>query len=520
LQKAGEVGLMKVEWLSIATNPFIPWALSAGILLYWLFSWLDNPKEKDSSGNETTSWERWKPNINTLHDFKRYSASILKNLSLFIYPIWIIIIALELEGKEIRIWQIMSWSLGGSIFIALIFVTFFDILNYNIAFQKEKLSKIKSKMQELINPNRMYERMGVDPLSIQVGNDLLVLADPEQEGQLIYKIAGLRTTLTDDLGYVIPNVRIMDSINLGKQEFLISVRSIPTLRQTVYPDKVFVVHTPYSLHHLNNLDPIPAESPTGKPGGWYCLESTADFRNQLQQDRNQELVHQATPEEVPTLTATEYIVECLKTVCIHHVDEVMSKMDVLKLMELMKQSDPTAVDDLVPELVTEGSLRYIFVNLIRERVSIKDIQLIFERLYDNARVNNHIDLLSERLRRILSRQICLSHSADGKTLNVIKLSPEWESVLETIEKEQTTPFQIDYNMSEEELEALQQATKDSLLASEIANHSNPIIVCKPKNRLLLFRLLAQQLPNVIIISDSELIPDMRVKTVGTITKEP
>ncbi|OLA94604.1 MAG: hypothetical protein BHW64_03030 [Candidatus Melainabacteria bacterium LEY3_CP_29_8] len=109
------------------------------------------------------------------------------------------------------------------------------------------------------------------------------------------------------------------------------------------------------------------------------------------------------PEEVkqnPGVTAVDavdvivtHIQECVRK----YVDEVMTKTDVLKLMELVKSQDPTLVNDLVPTIISTSDLRKIFVNLIREKVSIKDIIFIFERLCDYARFSKEPDILSERL---------------------------------------------------------------------------------------------------------------------------
>ena len=82
------------------------------------------------------------------------------------------------------------------------------LVNKDVEAQLGQLDAVRQNMQDLINPNRMYERLGVDVLSFQVGSNLLVIADPDQEGQLLAKIAALRQRVTDELGYILPNIRI------------------------------------------------------------------------------------------------------------------------------------------------------------------------------------------------------------------------------------------------------------------------------------------------------------------------
>ena len=103
------------------------------------------------------------------------------------------------------------------------------------------MDAVKQNMQDLVNPNKMYERLGVDVLSLQVGSGLLIIADPDQDGQLLAKIAALRQRVTDELGYIIPNIRIMDSSAIGDNEYLISIRSNTVATGTVYPGKYMVI---------------------------------------------------------------------------------------------------------------------------------------------------------------------------------------------------------------------------------------------------------------------------------------
>ena len=109
----------------------------------------------------------------------------------------------------------------------IMFVAGFSVLvNADVQSQLGQLESVKQNMQDLVNPNRMYERLGVDILSLQVGSGLLCIADPDQDGQLLAKIAALRQRTTDELGYIIPNIRIMDSSALDANEYMISINTL------------------------------------------------------------------------------------------------------------------------------------------------------------------------------------------------------------------------------------------------------------------------------------------------------
>lgn len=371
-------------------------------------------------------------------------------------------------------------------------------LTQDVQQQLGQLDQVKQNMSELINPNRMYERLGVDILSIQVGNDLLQIADPEQDGQLLGKIAGLRSRLTDELGFIIPNIRIMDSLSLGNNEYLISIRNNPVATGEVYPDRVMILANLFETSGLiPPQDAIRAQDPTyGADAYWLRPEQCP-----------QELQNNA-------IDATDAIIAHLQEICVKYVDEVMTKMDVLKLMELVKQQDPSLVQELVPAILTPNDLRKIFVNLTREKVSIKDVLFIFERLSDYARYSKEPDVLSERLRAALGRQICISHSDTNKTMYAVTLSNDWERSLD--DSCQRTELGTMFLLNPLQVQELIESTVSTLTYVQQNYGHMPVILCSPRIRLPLYQLLDRHIPMVTVISYSELIPDIQVQAVGTI----
>jgi flagellar biosynthesis protein FlhA len=380
----------------------------------------------------------------------------------------------------------------------LIFGAFYVFLSRDVQQQLGQLDQVKQNMSDLINPNRMYERLGVDILSIQVGNNLLVIADPEQEGQLLGKIAGLRSRLTDELGFIMPNIRIMDSISIGNNEYLISIRNNPVASGEIYPDKVMLLA---HLFESSGLIPPPeavrTQDPTyGTDAYWIPAKLIP-----------QELQNNA-------VDATDAIIAHLHEIIIKYVDEIMTKMDVLKLMELVKQQDPTLVQELIPAIITPNDLRKIFVNLIREKVSIKDVLFIFERLTDYARYSKEPDVLSERLRAALGRQICIAHSDSTKTMYAVTLSNDWERMLD--DSCQRTELGTMFLLNPLQVQELIESTTNTLTEVQHNYGRLPVILCSPRIRLPLYQLLDRHIPMVTVISYSELIPDIQVQAVGTV----
>ena len=382
--------------------------------------------------------------------------------------------------------------------LVLIGAAFSVLVNQDVQQQLGQLDAVKQNMQDLVNPNKMYERLGVDVLSLQVGAALLVIADPEQDGQLLAKIAALRQRVTDDLGYIIPNIRIMDSSAIGDNEYLISIRGNPVATGTVYPGKLMVIADQYqALGKPLPDNAIASIEPT--------FQAQAYWLNPQHIGKN---------DRIQAIDAVDVIVTHLQECVRKYVDEVMTKTDVLKLMELVKSQDPTLVNDLVPTIISTSDLRKIFVNLIREKVSIKDIIFIFERLCDYARFSKEPDILSERLRAALGRQICLSNSNKDKVLYALTLSSDWEKTLD--DSCQRTELGTMFLLNPMQVQELIETTANTLMRAQSAVGVQPVILCSPRIRLPLYQMLERHIPTIVVISYSELITDIRVEAIDTI----
>lgn len=384
-------------------------------------------------------------------------------------------------------------------FTIVMFVAGFSVLvNADVQSQLGQLENVRQNMQDLVNPNRMYERLGVDVLSLQVGEGLLAIADPDQEGQLLPKIAALRQRTTDELGYILPNVRIMDSSALEPEEYLVSIRGNTVATGVVYPDRYMVIADQWdSVRQSVPEDAIVGVDPTYQTQAYWI--SAEDAKK---------------TKEVMAVDATDVIITHLQECVRKHVDDVMTKTDVLKLMELVRSQDPTLVNDLVPTIISTSDLRKIFVNLIREKVSIKDIIFIFERLCDYARFSKEPDILSERLRAALGRPICLSNVQEDKVLYALTLSPDWEKTLD--ESCQRTELGTMFLLNPMQVQELIETTANTLMRAHQNVGKQPIVLCSPRIRLPLYQLLERHIPTIVVISYSELITDIKVEAIDTI----
>lgn len=415
-----------------------------------------------------------------------------KPMSLFCAVAFLLLIAITSHWTGLPFFPFLLFS------IVIIIAAFSVLVNQDVAAQLGQLENVKQNMQDLVNPNKMYERLGVDVLSLQVGSGLLPIADPDQEGQLLAKIAALRQRVTDELGYIIPNIRIMDSSALDANEYLISIRGNKVATGFVYPGRVMVIADQWdATGKPTPVDCISKDDPTYQAKAYWIDPSQIDEED-----------HLTAVDSVDVIVT--HLQECVRK----YVDEVMTKTDVLKLMELVKSQDPTLVNDLIPTIISTSDLRKIFVNLIREKVSIKDIIFIFERLCDYARFSKEPDILSERIRAALGRQICLTNCTENKELFALTLSGEWEKTLD--DSCQRTELGTMFLLNPMQVQELIETTASTLMRAHQAVGRQPVILCSPRIRLPLYQLLERHIPTIVVISYSELITDIRVEAVDTI----
>lgn len=348
------------------------------------------------------------------------------------------------------------WAALMAVFLCML-VYIFDIIIEADIFDRieQKVKSCECNRQEknsvvLNSPNEMYERLGVDILSIRLGTGLLNYAAPEFDNILLPLISEVRKEFTEELGYIIPKVRCLDDKDLRPDEFRIYVRG-------VMRDKFFV----------------------GK-----------NTKN----------------DEISTILR-QHLREC----CIKNVKDILTRTDVIKLMEIVSSQDPTLVNDLIPSRISAVDLRRILVSMIREEISVKDTILIFERLCDYARFNTQPHVLVESLRAAMSAQICDKYSIktdNGMILYAVTLNSELEKIL--TEAVQYTEFGTIIKLPPEQIEQLIMDVNKTI--SGLNEYKDDVVLLvQPQIRKPLFGLLSEYIDNIKIMSYSELLPAVEMK---------
>jgi flagellar biosynthesis protein FlhA len=212
--------------------------------------------------------------------------------------------------------------------------------------------------------------------------------------------------------------------------------------------------------------------------------------------------------DVPTIMAT-HLTEVLKT----HSDELLGRQDVQKLLDRLAQNSPKAVEELTPSNVPLGVTQRVLQNLLRERVSIRDLLTIVETLADYATVSKDPEILTEYVRQKLARSILKPYETPEGMLPIIALDQRIEDLLrEKIQRaEQGSYLSLEPALAQKILLSINQTL-------ERVTHLNtqPVILCSPGVRRHLKKLLDRFLPQVAVLSHSELTAQTKIQSLGTV----
>ncbi len=371
--------------------------------------------------------------------------------------------------------------------------------------ETNKPLEAKEEAKPHTSPDEMYGLLGVDALSIYVGKDLIELADPEKGGQLVPDIGLLRQHITSTYGYILPPVRILDSKFNEPNEYNIVIRGNAVSRSTVYPDRYMILQS----HWDKTFDKLPDEfiegfEPVVKEKAYWLK---TDYLNQLVEDKSWTR---------PYLTAVQAITYHLMETVSANIEELFTKADLLRVLDQVRETDSVLVDNVL-NVLSISTLRKVLINLIREKVSVKDINYILENLEDLATETTDADLLSEKLRILLYRQISATNAEKNKTILAIKLDSALEEKL--IEFVQIVNHQAILVLPPEKAVSLVRKIVD--ISTDINSQYNrrPVVLMANSSiRLPLARLIHGSDNQTAIMTYAELSNDFRPEILNTVSE--
>jgi flagellar biosynthesis protein FlhA len=336
----------------------------------------------------------------------------------------------------------------------------------------------------------------IDDLKIELGYALLPLVNaPDGSDRLTEQIKALRRSLASEMGFVMPAVRILDNVQLDANSYIIKLKEVDAGQGRIWPNQHMVMDPSGAQVQLPGVHTT--EPTFGLPATWVdaSLKEEAAIKGY-------------TVVDSATVLAT-HLTEVLKT----NMSELLSYAEVQKLLKDLPKEQGELVKDLVPSMITVSGIQRVLQLLLTERVSIRDLPTILEGLADGLSFTRNPSYLVEHVRTRLARQICAQHTSPNGYLPIIALSAKWEQAFaeSIVGQGEEKNLAMAPSRLQEFILLIRERFEDAAREGEA-----PVLVTSPGVRPFVRSIVERFRTQTTVLSQSEIHPRARLKTVGGI----
>ena len=349
-------------------------------------------------------------------------------------------------------------------------------------------------------PPPVESLLKVDLLELEVGYGLVALVDAGQGGDLLDRISAIRRQLAVEMGFVTPPIRIRDNMQLEPNQYRVKIRGSVVAEGQTVPGRLLAMDAGVAT------EPIQGE-PTREPAfgldAWWidpALRNKAEASNYTVVD--------------PTSVLATHLTEIIKS----HAAELLTREEVGNLIEGLKEKAPKLVEQSIPDPVKLASLQKTLQNLLRERVPVRDLEIIVETLADWAPKSSDLDVLTEYVRNALRRTICDQYAAPDERgrqrLVCVTLDPALEDEISSyIDRgaagtSVNMPARVASRIGGEITRQLEKVT---------ASGRSPVVIASPPVRAVVRQLLESRIASVAVLGYNEVEPSVEVESLALVS---
>lgn len=362
--------------------------------------------------------------------------------------------------------------------------------------EPKPVEEITSEVSFYRNLDNVYGLLNVDAIGVEVGYSLLPLVDEKSGGNFLDRIVMLRKQFADEMGAVIPAIRLKDSSRLNPNQYEILLRG-----ETIAIGEVLVDHylalAPDNIPPENMVDGIETVDPAfGMPAIW------------ISEDKKL----RAEMAGYTLIDPVSVIITHLSELIGRNAYEMLTRQEVKRMLENLKKNSESIVNEIVPSVVSVGELQHVLKNLLREGIPILDMEIILETLSDYAPTVKDNDMLTEHVRQALKRTITRKFSSAGQ-LKVITLDGEIEdAIIKSVKRTEGGAY---LTLEPEMIQRIVAGTKQQIdkmrkLVQE------PIVLTSPVVRVYYKKLIDQFYPDITVLSFSDLDSSVQVQSLGIV----
>jgi flagellar biosynthesis protein FlhA len=347
------------------------------------------------------------------------------------------------------------------------------------------------------NIDNIYELLQIDAVEMEFGYSLIPLVDENSGSSFMERLVNFRRQFAMDMGMVIPPVRLRDNGMLNPNQYVIKIKGEEVSRGEILTDYYLALDPGNLSGTIDGIDTI--EPAYGIPSKWI----TPDKKEMAE-------IYGYTVID-PLSVVVTHLSETVK----HHAHELLTRQDVNQLLETVKKSDGTLVDDVIPNLVSYSNLQKVLCSLLKEGIPIRDMETILSTLSDYASTVRETEVLTEYVRQALKRTITRKWS-DGGQIRVITLDSEVERIIvNSISKnDQGTYLSLDPQTTQKIITRLLDCITKVKDVIDV-----PIILTSPIVRIYFSKMLEQFYPNAVVLSFNELNSNVQIQAVANVTLE-
>jgi flagellar biosynthesis protein FlhA len=297
------------------------------------------------------------------------------------------------------------------------------------------------------------------------------------------------------MGMIIPPIHVRDNLQLKSDEYVLMLKGVEIAKAEIMTGYLLAMD---SGSVKRKIEGIPTQEPAFKlPALW------------ISKDKKEEAQVAGYTVVDPSTVIATHLTELIRT----HAHELLGRQDTQKLLDNLAKTHPKVVEELVPNQLSVGGVQKVLQNLLRERVSIRDLLTICETLADFALVNKDPEILTEFVRQKIARSIVNPYLEKSGELPVLTLATQVEDIIrESIQRSDHGAFlTLEPTMAQRLLDSIQQSVEK--IAAE---GYQPIILCSPTTRRHLRQFLERFLPQIMVLSHGELTSQTKVRSLGTI----
>ncbi len=354
----------------------------------------------------------------------------------------------------------------------------------------------EEEAQEIRKPENVTSLLSVDPIELEFGYGIIPLADVNQGGDLLDRVVMIRRQIALELGTVVPIIRLRDNIQLNPNQYIIKIKGIQVSEGEILFDHYMAMNPGYVEEEITGI-------PTFEPS----FHLPAIWITESQRERAESLGY--TVVDAPSIIAT-HLTEVIRS----HIAELLTRQDVQNLINNVKESNSTVVEELVPKLVGVGEVQKVLQNLLQEGISIRDLVTIFETIADHAASTRDTDILTEYVRQSLKRTISSKFFLANETTSVVTLDPTVEQeIMGSVKQTEQGAY---LTLAPDRVKKIMNSTETELGKLENMG-KNPIVITSPIVRMYYRKLASDYFKDIIVISYNEVDSNIELQSVGMVT---